>query len=103
MKYFICNIQNINLQIDLINYKAVYIFIFLSSAERFSEIVQDCKPKVCLELGTYCGYSAILLGSMLPDDGKIYTVEFDKDFVRAAQELVEYAGMQEKVRKTYET
>ncbi|PIK38756.1 Catechol O-methyltransferase [Apostichopus japonicus] len=66
-------------------------------AERFSEIVQDCKPKVCLELGTYCGYSAILLGSMLPDDGKIYTVEFDKDFVRAAQELVEYAGMQEKI------
>ncbi|PIK38757.1 putative catechol O-methyltransferase-like isoform X2 [Apostichopus japonicus] len=63
----------------------------------FCDIVSKIKPKMCLELGTYSGYSAILLASLLPEDGKVYTVEFDSNYAQAARLLIQYAKMDHKI------
>ncbi|MBV9179129.1 MAG: hypothetical protein JO297_19025 [Nitrososphaeraceae archaeon] len=46
------------------------------------DVIQDYKPGRILEIGTLYGYSAILMGSMLPEQqgqnqGKVTTIEID--------------------------
>ncbi len=50
-----------------------------------------------LELGTYCGYSAILMASQLKDGGHVDSLELNADNAAVARELIEYAGLTDKV------
>jgi hypothetical protein len=34
-------------------------------------------PKTILEIGTYCGYSAVLMGKLLPPGGRLVSIEID--------------------------
>jgi catechol O-methyltransferase len=54
------------------------------------------EPRV-LELGCYCGYSAILMASRLGHGGRLTSVEIDESSVRAASEIVRFAGLSERV------
>jgi len=56
-------------------------------------IVSKYKPKTILEIGTLHGYSAILMADMLPDDGKLITIEKDTNLSRIAMKNVEDAGL----------
>jgi caffeoyl-CoA O-methyltransferase len=53
--------------------------------------------KKILELGTLGGYSTIWMARVLPDDGKIITLELDARHAAAAQKNIENAGLKEKV------
>ena len=44
-----------------------------------ADIISKHKPETILEIGTLHGYSAILMADMLPDDGKLITMEKDTD------------------------
>ena len=59
--------------------------------------VQQRKPKVAVELGGYCGYSAVLIGAALPPDGRLYSIEIDPLHAAIATKIVEYAGLKDKV------
>ncbi len=50
-----------------------------------------------LELGTYCGYSAILMGQHLKDGGHIDSLEVNPDTAATAREIIDYAGLSEVV------
>jgi len=39
------------------------------------EILRNAQPRVILELGTYCGYSAVRFSRFLPYDGVYYTID----------------------------
>ena len=55
-----------------------------------SEIVKKYKPASILEIGTLHGYSAILMGHLLPDDdGKLVTIEIDRDLANIATKNIE--------------
>jgi predicted O-methyltransferase YrrM len=56
-----------------------------------------CNAKKILELGTLGGYSTIWLARVLPDDGKIVTVEFDPHHASIARKNIEKAGLSDKV------
>lgn len=56
-------------------------------------IVYKYKPKMILEIGTLHGYSAILMANMLPDDGKLITMEKDTNLFNIAIKNVEDAGL----------
>lgn len=55
------------------------------------------KPKVALELGAYCGYSAVRIGRLLPADGHLYSIEFSPFRAAIATKVVEWAGLKNKV------
>jgi len=44
-----------------------------------SAIMKKYKPTTILEIGTLHGYSAILMANSLSTDGKLITVEIDKN------------------------
>mgnify|MGYP001827568297 FL=1 len=50
-----------------------------------------------LELGTYCGYSAILMAQHLAGNGHIDSLEVNPDTAATAREIIEYAGLSEVV------
>jgi catechol O-methyltransferase len=50
-----------------------------------------------LELGAYCGYSAIMIADQLGPEGRLTSIEVDPDAVRASRANVAYAGYADKV------
>jgi catechol O-methyltransferase len=50
-----------------------------------------------LELGAYCGYSAIMIADQLGPEGRLTSIEVDSDSVRASRANVAYAGYADKV------
>jgi predicted O-methyltransferase YrrM len=64
-----------------------------------SDIVKKYKPASILEIGTLHGYSAILMGNLLPDDGgKLITIEIDRDLANIAIKNIEKAGLSCKIK-----
>jgi len=53
-------------------------------------------PRV-LELGTYCGYSAILFGTQLGEGGQLVSLELSEESVEASRANVEFAGLSDRV------
>jgi len=62
------------------------------------ETIQKLKPKVVVELGGYCGYSAILMGSLLSDDARFYSIELNPLFAAISTKIIERAGLSHKVK-----
>eukprot|EP00971_Amphidinium_carterae_P065773 1303332-Amphidinium_carterae.2 len=50
------------------------------------------EPVRCLELGTYCGYSALRIARNLPEGSYLVSVEKDELFAAIATKIVEFAG-----------
>ncbi|XP_786121.2 catechol O-methyltransferase [Strongylocentrotus purpuratus] len=62
------------------------------------KIVQKTKPKTCLELGTFIGYSAINAARELPEGSRYLCVEPDETRAATARKLIEFAGLQDVVQ-----
>jgi len=62
------------------------------------ETIQKSKPKVVVELGGYCGYSAVLMGSLLSDDARFYSIEINPLFAAISTKIIERAGLSHKVK-----
>ena len=64
-----------------------------------AHLIQEYKPRSILEIGTLYGYSAILMGSMLPDEnsGKVITIEIDEGSANIARKNIEDAALANKV------
>ncbi|GLJ33711.1 hypothetical protein SUGI_0677720 [Cryptomeria japonica] len=60
--------------------------------------VQRCEPKLALELGTYCGYSAIRIASkMSKPDSKLISLEINPNNCNVAKAIINHAGLASKV------
>jgi len=55
------------------------------------------RPAQAMEVGTYCGYTAVRVGRLLPPGGKLISVEIDSLFAAIASKVVEHAGLQDVV------
>ena len=64
-----------------------------------AHLIQEYKPRSILEIGTLYGYSAILMGSMLPEgnSGKVITIEIDEGSANIARKNIEDAALANKV------
>jgi catechol O-methyltransferase len=56
------------------------------------------KPKLLLELGTYCGYSALRTLRAAPADARLVTIEYNADNAAIAQSIFDHAGVAERVK-----
>ncbi|KAM6423182.1 catechol O-methyltransferase isoform 1-T5 [Liasis olivaceus] len=61
------------------------------------KIVEEADPSVVLELGTYCGYSAIRIARLLKPKSRLLTIEFNPEFASIAKEIIDIAGLSDKV------
>jgi len=61
------------------------------------ELVSRHKPKVAVEFGAYCGYSAVRTGRLLPPGGHLFSIEFNPLFAAIATKVVEFAGLSDRV------
>ncbi|XP_072045364.1 catechol O-methyltransferase-like [Amphiura filiformis] len=62
-----------------------------------AKVVQEAKPKMMLELGTFLGYSAIIIAQNMPPDGKLITVEAFPKSAEIARKIINRAGYGDKV------
>ncbi|XP_025122251.1 transmembrane O-methyltransferase isoform X2 [Bubalus bubalis] len=58
-------------------------------------LVEEKAPASALELGTYCGYSTLLIARALPPGGRLLTVEQDPRTAAVAEKLIRLAGFDE--------
>jgi catechol O-methyltransferase len=59
--------------------------------------IARAQPRRLLELGTYCGYSALRTVRVMPGDAHLYSIEFSPDNASIAQRVLEHAGVAERV------
>ncbi|XP_058512449.1 catechol O-methyltransferase isoform X1 [Ochotona princeps] len=60
-------------------------------------VIQEYRPSLLLELGAYCGYSAVRMARLLPPGGRLFTMEINPDFAAITQQMLDFAGLQDKV------
>lgn len=61
-------------------------------------VVQEQSPSMLLELGAYCGYSAIRMARLMPPSARLLTIELNPDYAAITQQMVDFAGLQDKVQ-----
>jgi catechol O-methyltransferase len=59
--------------------------------------IARANPKLLLELGTYCGYSALRTIRAAPAGAHLVTIEFNADNAAIAQSILEHAGVADRV------
>lgn len=60
-------------------------------------LAMACNARHILEIGTFAGYSTIWLARILPQGGKVVTLEFDETYAALAQNNINNAGLADKV------
>jgi len=60
-------------------------------------LVEAFQAKKLLELGTFTGYSALVMALALPEDGKLMTCDIDKNSTAIAQKFWAKAGLTSKI------
>uniref|UniRef100_A0AAR2IQ87 catechol O-methyltransferase n=1 Tax=Pygocentrus nattereri TaxID=42514 RepID=A0AAR2IQ87_PYGNA len=61
-------------------------------------VVSELNPQTVLELGTYCGYSAVRIGRLLHSGARLLTLEFNPDYAAVAREVISWAGLENTVQ-----
>jgi catechol O-methyltransferase len=61
------------------------------------QAVSSKKPTLAMEIGAYCGYTAVRMGRLIPDGGKLISVEIDPLYAAIATKMVEHAGLNDRV------
>ena len=59
--------------------------------------IARCKPRLALELGTYCGYGALRIARAMGPEGRLISVEFLEDNAAIARQILEHAGVADRV------
>lgn len=70
-----------------------------SAGQIVDRVLREQQPSVLLELGAYCGYSAVRMARLLLPGARLLTIEFNPDYAAITQRMVEFAGLQDKVRR----
>lgn len=65
--------------------------------EVVSKILTEVKPKRILEIGTAVGYSAMCFSEYLDENGKIDTIERDKERIKEAKVNIKKVGVEDKI------
>src|SRR3954447_3312605 len=61
------------------------------------EAVRRVRPRHLLELGTYCGYSALRMARVMPSEARLYSIEFNPANAEIARRILAHAGVANRV------
>ena len=62
------------------------------------DVVRESKPRIILEVGTYIGFSAIRMASLVSEDAKIVTIEMNVKSAEIAKSNIEKVGFSKKIK-----
>jgi catechol O-methyltransferase len=77
--------------------RSVMINVGDEKGEILDNAVRRCSPKLLLELGAYCGYSALRMARVMPAGARLYSVEFSAANAGIAQRIWTHAGVTDRV------
>jgi catechol O-methyltransferase len=60
-------------------------------------VVERTQPRRLLELGTYCGYSALRMARVMPRGARLYSVEFNTANAEIARRILAHGGVEDRV------
>jgi catechol O-methyltransferase len=61
--------------------------------EILDRAAQRASPQLLLELGTYCGYSALRMSRIMPPGARLVSLEFNPDNAAIARRIWDHAGI----------
>jgi len=61
------------------------------------DAVRRVAPGLILELGTYCGYSALRMARVMPEGARIVSIEFVAENAEIARDIWRHAGIDDRV------
>lgn len=61
-------------------------------------LIKISKPKQAVEVGTFTGYSALIIAEALPEDGILITCETNKEYAEMAQRYFRQSAYGKKIR-----
>ncbi len=61
--------------------------------EILDRAIRRVQPRRLLELGTYCGYSALRMVRVMPSDARLYSIEFSPANAKIARRVWDHAGV----------
>src|SRR4051812_37764223 len=59
--------------------------------------IRRAAPQRLLELGTYCGYSALRTARVMPEDAHLWSIEFNAANAAIARRVIDHAGVSDRV------
>src|SRR5690625_3023143 len=60
-------------------------------------LIKICGAKRVLEVGTFAGYSALTMAEALPEDGELFTCEYNERYKALAQKFFEHSEYGSKI------
>jgi len=69
-----------------------------SKGKHLDDVVIEKKPKFAVELGAYCGYSAIRIARLMDENTKFVSIEKNPLYAAIATKNIEYAGLSHRVK-----
>ncbi|MGH3821676.1 MAG: O-methyltransferase [Pseudonocardiaceae bacterium] len=82
---------------DFCYHRSVMMNIGDEKGELLDHAVQRTQPQRLLELGTYCGYSALRMVRVMPGDARLYSIEFNPANAEIARRIWDHAGVGDRV------
>jgi catechol O-methyltransferase len=77
--------------------RSVMINIGDEKGEILDRAVRRAEPSRLLELGTYCGYSALRISRVMPAGARLYSIEFSPANAAIARRILDHAGIGDEV------
>jgi catechol O-methyltransferase len=65
--------------------------------EILDSAIRRTEPRLLLELGTYCGYSALRAARVMPEGARLVSIEFNADNAAVARRIWDHAGIGEEL------
>jgi catechol O-methyltransferase len=102
-EYVVANAQNgdpddvIRVIDDFCVHRSVMINVGDEKGEILDRAVRRASPQRVLELGTYCGYSALRMWRIMPAGARIYSIEFVPANAAIARRILDHAGIGDEV------
>ncbi len=73
--------------------RSVMINVGDEKGEILDRALRRASPRLLLELGTYCGYSALRMASVMPAGARVCSIEFSRENAAIARRIWDHAGI----------
>lgn len=84
--------------IDSFGYKEEWLMCIGDKKGKYLEdAIKESKAKIVVECGTFIGYSSTRIARLLPEGGKVYTIDPDERRMKIAKRIHEIAGLSNKI------
>lgn len=76
-------------------------FVGPAKGALLQKLVRDRRPNLAVEVGTLCGYSALLMAQALPQQARLVTLESDWRWALVAKRFVWQAAQGDKAKPVW--